>query len=742
MKNIFSIILLIATFMLCIGCSNKNNSYKENNMPVMIKSSQLHFKPSYIEMANDFSEILCIDRKTTNYLIFGKIESGEYCGYITNNKFEEKSFLYFSVQETETVKSAALMKNNKVAILTTCDNDTIIYVYDSSYNLEDKYNIGEIISQEDYFTELLCCEEGFYINIGHHNLIFIDLMGNLKGKVETNGRSISGIINNSNGMPCVLLKDDKKFFLYTLVENKVTDEISHIELDGDVKSVCSGLGEYDITFVTTSGLYTLNNGNWLKITNFSDMDFQTHNIYDIDMASDTDYVVLLNIDGKDCVMEYLSKIDISDIKPKKIIKVALTSGGAIDPYTNQIKEYNSKSENYKVEFVDYYTNNQEELYNQLKVDIISGKSPDIVLFSDYMTVESFGSEESLFVDLYGLIDNDNEISRSDFIDGFLESLQTKGRLLQITPTFTVHTNMIKDKFVNGLKSWNIKEFEDVYHNMPKKMELSVSAQSYNKYEMFKELVGYEHFINKNKAECYFKSDEFIGTIETIKNNNIGISNKETSNGIRIIDESTMINSFRNDEVLVQNLDIWGYHYLKIYQQVYSGEKCTFIGFPSENKIRAVCKPAQTFGIMKNSDNIDGAWDFLKYYMFSEESLTDPHFIGFSGLKNILKQQLLTECIGESSATNDTVIENNSNTFIYFSNSTKPIEVKLRPFTEEEATENEKLVIEALKHPVYYDNYIETILFEELNSYFEEECTVEEASAHIQNRVSIYLSEQS
>ncbi len=734
MKKFFSFLLVLTTILFITGCSKTTDLSQDSSAS---QRNLISFKSADINMADDFSEIICTDKRSAFYFIFGRLKSGEYSGYLTDIEFTEKRDFTFNPQDEETVKTAALMKFGKSAVLTTLNDNTVIYTFDSNGNIENTYDIGEVIAPDDHFVELLCTEDGFYININRTSVAYIDSNGKYKGEVNCDNLTICGIINDNNDTPCVLMSKDSQMTIGTLSNGSITEKVKCGELADYTNTICTGNGDYRIAVTTPGGLYGLIDNTWERISDFSENDFGTHEILDMVMIGNNEFVILLKIVGENNYeMRLLSQRDITEIKQKKIINVALTHGGNTDPYTPYIKKYNSENDEYKVEFVDYNTDDPNDLYNQLKLDIISGKCPDIILFSNYMTVESFSAKESIFVDFYNLIDNDNELKRSDFVDGFLESLETNGKLLQITPAFTISTNIIKNKFTGGKTSWNLDEFKDIYANMPDGMELSLTSQSFSKADMFIELIGYKQFFDKEKSECYFDSDEFIRSVQFINDFDIGLKASETPIGAGMgIDD--IIDSLRNDKVLICNTDIRGYYDMRICQQVYTGEDSTFIGYVSDEQIKGFCCPTQTFAIMANSPNIDGAWDFLKYYMFGEESSSDPHFIGFGGLKSVLEQQLLDECTDHTvyDETGEKIYET-----YYVPNSDEGI--ILNPFTKQEAEANENFVYESLKHPAFEDHIIRSILIEELNSYFEGESSVEDASNRIQNRVSIYLSEQS
>lgn len=718
-KKMISTILMLAILMLSIGCSSKTDSSES------IQPTLLSFKSADINMAEDFSEIICTDNRSGRFLIFGKLDTDEYCGYITDAQFKDKQYFTFTPSENETVRTAALMKYGNTAVLSVSEDDTMIYTYDNECVLRNTFNIGEVLTEDDIYTSIICDEDGFYIDIDHQRLVFIDKDGNYQGEVDTNSKDICGLSNDAEGVPCVLLSSDVDTYLCRLSGGTITGEVSCGELASYVNSICPGCEKYTISAVAAGGLYALNNNKWEKITDFSDNDFSTQYIREVEMVSEEEFVILLNSDGQGVKLRLLTQRDISEIQQKKIIQIALTYGGNTDPYTNLIKKYNSDSEKYRVEFVDYYNANPEEEYDQLRLDIISGKSPDIILFSEYYPVYSFGDEESIFVDFYELIDNDSEISRDDFLDGFLETMETKGKLLQLNPAFFIETNMIKTKYANELTSWNPRNFPDVVNNIPEGMAFSLESQLLDKTEMFFKLVDHYQFISEDRAKCNFDSEEFIELLKEIKELDIGVSDGTYTGGVSR-DASSAISTFRNDEVLTLNEGIRCFYDYKMCQQVYSGEELTFIGYINDDELNAHSQPNQTFGIMANSDNIEGAWDFLKFYMFQKESLNEAHFYGIPGMKKIFDELIHDQTIQE---------------YYYFApGSSTPDKFELQPFTDEEAEEIESFILNALKNSYQADHTIDSIVREEIGAYFAGEKSAEQTAEYIQNRVEIYLSE--
>ncbi|MBR3917619.1 MAG: hypothetical protein IKJ59_02645 [Clostridia bacterium] len=44
--------------------------------------------------------------------------------------------------------------------------------------------------------------------------------------------------------------------------------------------------------------------------------------------------------------------------------------------------------------------------------------------------------------------------------------------------------------------------------------------------------------------------------------------------------------------------------------------------PDNDKMNGIVSVGTTYGIIADSDNIEGAWDFMKYYFFSEDAFNN------------------------------------------------------------------------------------------------------------------------
>lgn len=724
MKKTISSLLALTMFISVTGCSKGNNS---SNVPQITLVS---LKSADINMADDFDEIICTKSRYNDILIFGKLKSGEYSGYITNSEFSEKRSFIFMPQKNEEIKSAALSETGKSAVLTVLDDETFIYIFDRDGNLTNTVNCGKLISETYYFADIVSCDKGFYISLSYNTLAYADENGNISENSNVINKNIYGFFSNSDGVPCVLFDDNDKLTLAGLDTNGITKQTVCDNIDSTINLVGAGTGDYQVTAICSDGLYGLMDGKWLRVADFSENDFKAQNIVSVIMTAENEFVITLHNDDMSYEMRLLSEQDISEIKQKKIIKMANTVGGNMDIYDDSIKKFNSENEEYKIEMVNYAKNSDDfdQTLNVLELDILSGNAPDIVKFN-------LDIPGTYFVDLYPLIDSDTDLNRDDFVDGFLEGMESNGKLLQISPTFSINTLCIKDKFAGGLKEWDFGQLDSICKNLPDNMGIISGEGIFSRTYMFMQLFNFHEFTNLKNASCDFDSPEFIEKLKFINDNKIGLTTLNEA-GVSVVNEQ--IYAFRNDKYLLTNAFINSYYDFKIYEQVYGGESCTFIGCPSDNGNGTYCSSSNGYSIMANSQNIDGAWEFLKYYLFEEEN---QNFLGFSGLESKLSAELEDNKTLHTSENPETGEQENTDLYTMFDpNSSEPITIELEPFSNEKAAEYSELVHNAVKNSYADDEKIRNILTEELTYYFEGERSAEETADIIQNRVSLYLSE--
>lgn len=738
-KKIILTLISCAFLTSCVSCTSKvEKPADDQNISQEVRT--LSLKSASIGMAEEFAELISVEGKNPNVMMFGQRSDGSFGGCFTTKSFAEKKSFDFTPAEGEDIRAAAMIKYGKTAVLTVCNGNTMLYVVDIEGSIENTFDLGKLIDESDVFVQLAADESGFYINISRTTLAFVTAEGVYSGNIGVSGRTITGIACDSSGCPTALLSDDDDLVMAKLSGGEITEESWCGASDSAVYAVGAGRGEYRLTAIISGILYGIKDGGMTKINDFSDFIFNPQTISAVFMTDDSEFVVKL-YNTSDDTMEVLllTERDISEIKERKIIRLAVMrdEGNLSD---ERIKKFNSERDDVKIEEVFYgLPSNDLSVTDTLRADLLTGNAPDIISFTSDLPLGTFGARDSLFVDLYDLMANDSDVSPTDFADGFLDGLEINGKLLQFTGSFSIDTLIMKKKWANGMTSWNFEQFEELWKSMPEDMELSTEAKFSYRSMVFRDFVNYSAFVDYDSATCRFDSPEFIRAMKFISDNNIGMTAEQFNSSDKSCSADEMMNLLHNDKVLLNHsIGLWNFYQFKTNEQLYFNEPVICIGYPSDTGSGIYMNYSDTYGIMASSPNIDEAWEFLKYYTLSDDG--DRH-ASFSGLESRLKEQLEEEKKLHTGLNADGEEVNIDGQYYFDTVSGEPIRVEFLPFTDEQAAEYERVVREALRNPYYSDSQIWKILWEELNSYFEGERSAEDTASIIQNRASIYLSEK-
>lgn len=734
MKKIISSFLAMSVLLTLTSC--RNNSTDDSSSSSIAEQMNISFKEANVTMAEDFSDIMKLDKCGNSVLIFGKDSKNTYIGYVTDTAFTDYRTFYFIPKDDETVISACMSKFGKAAVITYLDGNTMLYVINSDGEVCLESDLDEIFSDAELWGNIIADSENFIIVNSDNEIFSVDSKGNNLGEIDLKGNILYGISPNSEGIPTALLQRGEETFTAEITDGKLGECVKCTALSSSPYAMSAGNSEYSLIANFGNGLFGFKDSQWIKLTDYMDNTFSASFIYGIIPTGDNEYAVLdYGNDGARIIL--LSERDISEIKSRKTIKFAVAIGG--EPIGNDIiKKYNSENDDYKIEVVNYSERGTypEDWSKALKEDIILGNAPDIVSFDSDIPIDSFGSKNSIFVDFYPLIDSDPNISRDDFVDGYLEGMESNGKLLMIESTFHLRSLCIKDKFSGGLTEWDIDQFIDIYNNMPDGMQFNSQIEGGLRRNVFKDLINVNSFVDYKNAVCSFDSPEFIKALKLFNDNKLGLTWEDYENyGDNVVYYAEEGLLYRNDKAMVDMCTLMCFGHIKNQLKGRFNEPATLIGYPSENGNGTYRMVTGGYGIMANSRNIEGAWDFLKYFLF--ESDYEPGY--FSGLEEKYNKQLENEKTFHVDIDPETGEEGNAD--VYWLGGDFDNIIELEPFTDEEAEKYDALVMAALKNPMKYDNNVDKILNEELDACFEGERSAEETAKIIQNRVSIYLSEQ-
>lgn len=746
------IALTLALGMIC-GCTACKEKPQETAVPIS-ESSKLMLNAAHINLGDNFKSIKCLshDPLSGKIMTFGELKNGNFAGFISKSDFGDYSQFDFTPQEGEIFYNAALLTGGRKAVLTLHEGDTLIHIYDSSNNLSETINCGEILEADSSYIPRIYSngEDGYIINMGNTQLIAISSDGKNLGEIKTNGMTICGVVNDSENKLNILLDDMKNIHSCTadLSSLSATTAQKYKSTGSSAYAVGAGAGKYSYIGVFSNGIFGFTDTEIVMLAEFLELPFDNYQVRDILMVSETEIVVNVS-EATGEKMYLLTEADISELKAKEVISIMsyVQSGGIFD---EEIKKFNAENENYRAEYKSYFSEESMSFdADRLRMDMISGNAPDIILFNTLLPIDTFNTE--IFCDLYEFIDNDPDISREDFIPNIREGMERNGRLVMLAPNFSFSTILAKSGYEGVRENWSIDDMITAYENTPEDMDFFTDEEIYLRDKYFTDAANTGFFIDYDKGECYFDSPEYIKLLNFFNDNNIGLKWSEYTQitGEVFSDDHTF--DILNGKRFVEFESSYNIHWFGSLFTKHRGDyedKMVVAGFPYDGvENGSFISFGNCYGIMENSPHKEGAWEFLRYFLSDEYNNAPQNYYSFSVIEkhfdrtaDMTMDKFITfKCDDNGRVIEGEMEEKEWRYEVHNNEGQLVIDKEIAPFTQEECDYYKNIVKNA--KILRYDNTVSQIIREETMPFFEGECTAEKAVEIIQNRVSIYLSER-
>ena len=578
-------------------------------------------------------------------------------------------------------------------------------------------------------------------------LVALDLSGKILGEVDNAGMQwLQGSVMTSDGktllcgygtMGMNIEYYDTDTMKPTGDELKIDDSSVYnmnMMLDGDENNL--------LYMVSLSGLYAVKaDGTAEEQINWSDCDLDTNGMILAIPVGGGEYIIYNQTygeDGDSGEFYRLVERDASELENTKII----TIGTLYDDYqiTQKINNFNKSHDDIRIKAVNYEKYNdydeENEKYNnsaarQLKMDIVAGKAPDMIVTYDRSVISSLAGKD-IFTDLYGLMDKD--LSKDMILDNILKASECDGKLLALSPTFYVNTLACKTKYCD-IENWTFDDLKKTYESLPDGMGLCELDSNEAVLQLV--LSGLTDYIDYSNNTCNFDTPEFKDMIEfcaKFPDTEEIIDWKNASNEEMNEFSDDMMAKFKEDRALVSSLYISDFRDYKMAKQGTFGDDITLVGLPSSDGKGSKLGFDQNFAILDSSDAKAECWDFIKGF-FTEEAYKEAHSFpvtkdGFEKkAENAMKKRTYTDENGKEVEYDD---------HFYIGNK----EITIDPLTEEE----KDYIVDYVRNTTAVSSEISDEIAEMgmecLKPYFKGEKSLDETIELLQSKISIYLSEQS
>ena len=235
------------------------------------------------------------------------------------------------------------------------------------------------------------------------------------------------------------------------------------------------------------------------------------------------------------------------------------------------------------------------------------------------------------------------------------------------------------------------------------------------------------FVDVETGKCNFTSENFIAMLEYARTLPEDINWDELGDDYWEKQDS----QYRENRTILAECDVSDVRYVNDYINGYFGEEISYIGFPSDTGNGAVVEAGEQYLISAKSEHIDGAWEFVRYYLteeYQKELLMLP-----------VNKDIFIERAMEATKNPYTVDNNGNKTEYEYKLSIGGESIVLPNMTEEQATKFIEFV-ESIDKCVYHDEDIEAIINDEVASFLAGQKSASEVASVIQSRVEIYVNE--
>jgi len=493
-----------------------------------------------------------------------------------------------------------------------------------------------------------------------------------------------------------------------------------VDLPSNANNVYRGNEEFQLIFTDNIGLYGIEkeSEDVVLLLRWIDSDITLEGLQGVAFLTDGQIMVnsqMWNNEGTQHELIFLSKTPYSEISDRTILSLATFY---LDwNIRSAVVQFNRSSTTHRIQVNDYSEFNTDDDWQagltRLSAEIIAGNVPDILDVSN-LPFDRYAAKD-LLMDLYPLIDSDPDFGRSDFIENVLKTTEINGMLYRIFPNFSISTLLGNPLVVGSGSGWNMEEFLAVIEANPNAdFPLGQGLTKLHFLQAFF-MFNMNDYVDWNAGTVNFDNRDFIDLLMFAN------TLPDEYDWDDYIPENELIAEGRQIMAAIGLSDFDDY---QMYRAIFGGD-VVFKGFPNESKNGYSIITNTGFAITTRCKDADGAWSFLRTFL-NEDWQSNNIWYGLPLNKSVFDKKL-KDAMNEDEYGRRSVGWNN-----FF--------IELEPLTREDADQIMAL-INSVSGSIGQDDALWNIVSESANDFFNGQTSASDAARVIQNRASIYVSEQ-
>lgn len=610
-------------------------------------------------------------------------------------------------------------------------------VPDKSVNFKGIYSDGEIVIAE--------------INGGFE---MFDINGKYLGEFATDKGDVDCFGQDNQGNVICALKNtvnEQEILTFCKVEKdgKLT-ELNNTEYNFDetVYEMQATSGEYSLLLKTNSQIYGVKSDTQeiVSIFDISASGYSTNLIEGYSVMPDGNIALMLN-NSKEWKVELKKFIPRTEEEMANIktITLGISGDSFIEDY---VTEWNDGGNDFLVEIVKYSADyeDRDAVFDQLKQDALSGNLPDIMHFNrDYAVMNDVDfASMGVLEDLYTYMDKDEVFTRDYFMPSVLNCFEYNDELLVLPNRVSLDLGTVaKTKFVGDGSDWSFEKHLDMTINPP--IERKIESDS--KYTRLSLGIPWSDWIDYTDGTCHFTDDSFIRYL------NFCNEAKELQYITEDKTEQEWQEYFNSDEFkeemrldalkYIEDREIFSHESILRYGNYTEMAKGKFGGEPITILGDVTFRNWDGLAITKTSENKELAWEFIKSRMTDQYYTDNLNSAPFPVTKTGYKLYNDHHFYNEYTDFNDVYYDEDIRGYVGLVYHVGDELIKIGKVTEEDAATVDKYFNMATrKHKITFkEDKMYEIFYEEIDRFFAEGCTAEECAEALQNRITIYISEQ-
>ncbi len=566
-------------------------------------------------------------------------------------------------------------------------------------------------------------QDGFAIlarNGEGRTIISYDSQGELAGSIEVEGEIFGDFLN------CFLTSEGNFFLVKTDQEGKAYGELYDPGTGSwEYRELPDDLSRYQVFPGTTAdfllcdsvGVYQVDAGLNLptEILTYVDVDLDIEGFQVARQIDETRLAGIFSDVGGVAKLGIFERVEVPAEAQKQIVELG-TMSGLDGGLRRQIIAFNQTSSGYRITVKQYADDEELDALAQLNTDILAGRMPDILLIDSKMPLQSYIAK-GMLADVGKLLEEDRELDKRQFLENVCDAFRVNGILYYVIPSFSVDTLVAKQSKVGDKTGWNHEEFAAVMAGLPGETEMVSEMSRYEYLEDYMRVCGRE-YIDTDQGICDFQSQTFVSVLEfsaTLPEHAESYGLEENSYGSQYIENRALL-----QPVTIRYIP-------NLAQQIYGciGEDIAYVGYPAESREGSCISICGTgFVLSGQSDKLEGAWEFVRYFLtedFQRDKLYEIEGSGLPTRRDVFDEKAQIAAMQEGYC----FIEDEF--------------VSVPPMTQEQIDKAVNFIM-GLHNPAFEDEVIMNIIYEEAESFFQGQKTAEDVAGFIQNRVQLYLSE--